>query len=207
MIKMKNLWSLLAIMMAAMVSLSLSSCGSDDNNDDGGGLGSGLKGWYTNLSDVAKQSDFNVINEAIDNEEVLSSYRYGGQIHKHIASYDEFIDSDGAYNDSNASFGRLRFTISTPIYAIRIVDDTTLLFYSAGLYVDGKGSGDVVYKIYAGRIFGNMAYYGSPSYYTYAKVENKLVVSNGDIYTIVDGGLIKDGSSSRWSKYDPSKRY
>ncbi|MDO5482973.1 MAG: hypothetical protein Q4F47_08055 [Bacteroidaceae bacterium] len=203
--KKKCFWSLLTLMMVAMVSLSLSSCG-NDNDEDGGGLGSGLKGWYTNLNDVAKQSDFNVINEAIDNEEVLSSYRYGGQIHKHIASYDEFIGSDGVYSDSNASFGRLRFTISNHINAIRIVDDTTLLFYSAWLYIDGRGSGDVVYKLHAGRIFGNMAYYGTPSYYTYAKVDNKLIVSNGDIYTVVDGGLIKDGSSAKWSKYDPAKR-
>ena len=206
MVNQNKLWNLLAIIMVAMLSIGLSSCG-DDDNDDGGGLGSGLKGWYTNLNEVAKESDFNIINEAIDNEEVLSSYRYGGQIHKHIASYDEFIDSDGFYSDSDASFGRLRFTISTPINAIRIVDDTTLIFYVGWLYIDGKGSGDVVYKLYAGRIFGNMAYYGSPTYYTYAKVENKLVVSNGDIYTIVDGGLIKDGSSGRWSKYDPNKRY
>lgn len=206
MIKLRNQWSLMTIMMAAIVCLSLSSCGGDDD-DNGSGLESGLKGWYTNLSEVAKQSDFNVINEAIDNEEVLSSYRYGGQTHKHIASYDEFIDSDGAYHDSDASFGRLRFTISTPINAIRIVDDSTILFYSAWLYIDGRGLGDTVYKFDAGRIFGNMAYYGTPTYYTYAQVENKLVVSNGDIYTVVDGGLIKDGSSGKWSKYDPNKRY
>jgi len=202
MIKKKKTWSLLHIMMVAMLSICLSSCGDDD---DSAGMGSGLKGWYMNLSEVAKQSDFNIINEAIDNEEVLSSYRYGGQIHKHIASYDEFIDSDGAYSDSDASFGRLRFTISTPINAIRIVDDTTLLSYSAWLYIDGRGTGDIVYRFYAGRIFGNMAYYGTPSYYTYAKVDNKLIVSNGDIYTVVDGGLIKDGSSAKWSKYDPTK--
>lgn len=202
----KYLWSLLTMTIVAMLSVGFVSCG-DDDDDDGGGSSSGLKGWYTNLNDVAKQSDFNIINEAIDNEEVLSSYRYGGQTHKHIASYDEFIDSDGCFNDFDASFGRLRFTISTPINAIRIVDDTTLLFYSAMLYVDGRGPGDAVYKLYAGRIFGNMTYYGTPTYYTYAKVENKLVVSNGDIYTVVDGGLIKDGSSSKWSKYDPNKRY
>ena len=189
--------------MVAIVSIIFVSCGGDDDN---GVTGEGLKGWYTNLNEVAKQSDFNVINEAIDNKEVLSSYRYGGQIHTHIASYDEFIDNDGCYHDSEASFGRLRFTISKNILVIRIVDDKTLLFYSAMLYVDGRGSGDAVYKLYAGRVFGNMAYYGTPTYYTYAKIENKLVVSNGDIYTFVDGGLVKDGSSGRWSKYDPNKR-
>jgi len=191
-------------MMVAMVSLSISSCGNDD--DDGGGTGSGLKGWYTNLNDVAKQSDFNKLNEAINNGEVLSSYRYGGQTHTYVASRDLFIDSDGMYNDSDAYFGRLRFSIQTLINAIRIVDDHTLVFYVAWLYEDGASSDDVIYKLYAGSIFGNMTYYGSGSYYTYVKVENKIVVSNGDIYTVIDGGLILDGSSEKWSKYDPNKR-
>lgn len=204
MVKKENLWSLLTMMLAAIVSLSLSSCGDDD--DDGDGIGSGLKGWYTNLSQVAKQSDFNKLNEAINNNEVLSSYRYGGQTHTYVASRDLFIDSDGMYSDSNAHFGRLRFSIQTPINAIRIGDDTTLLFYVAWLYEDGASSDDVVYKLYGGSIFGNMTYYGTPTYYTYAKVDNKIVVSNGDIYTVVDGGLIKDGSSGRWSKYEPNKR-
>lgn len=204
-IKRKSIWSLLTLMVTAMVSLSLFSCGDDDDDDDN--LGSGLKGWYTELDKVAKESDFDIINEAIDNGELLSSYHYGGETHNHIASYSEFINSDGLYNDWNASFGRLRFTISSSIQAIRIVDDTTLLYYSAMLYVDGRGEGDAIYKLYAGRIFGDMAYYGDPTYYTYAKVDNKIIVSNGDIYTIVDGGLIKDGSSSKWSKYDPTKRH
>lgn len=37
MVKKKNLWSLLAIMMVAMLSLSLSSCGDDDDDEGGGG--------------------------------------------------------------------------------------------------------------------------------------------------------------------------
>lgn len=198
MIKKKNLWRLMPIMMAAIAIIGLSSC----EKLSEGGQGS-LTGWYTDLSQVAKQSDFNAINEAIDNEEVLSSYRTG----KYIASYDLFIGSDGQYNDSAASFGRLRFTIPTVINTIRIVDSNTLIFYVGYLYVDGRGYGDAVYKLYAGRIFGNMAYYGSPTYYTYAKADNKILVSNGDIYTIVDGGLIKDGGSSRLSKYDPTQRH
>lgn len=197
--------NLLVIMMAAMLSVGLLSCGSSDNDE--GGMGSGLKGWYTNLNEVAKQSDFNKINEAIQNEEVLSSYNIGGYKYTYVASRDLFIDGSGMYNDGNAHFGYLRFSIQSCISAIRIVDDTTLLSYIAYLYEDGTRSDDAVYSFYAGLIFGNMTYYGTPIYYTYAKVDNKIVVSNGDIYTIVDGGLVKDGSSGRWSKYDPTKKY
>ena len=194
----------MTIIMVVMLSVGLSSCG---NNDDGDGASSGLKGWYTDLSKVAKQSDFEEINKAIDNNEVLSSYRYGGQIHYHYATRDEFIDSNGCYNDSKASFGRLRFSIFTPIEAIHIVDGNTLLDYNATLYEDGRGPGDAVYRLNAGRIFGNMTYYATPINRTYTILEDKLIVSNGDIYTIVDNGLIPDGSSRRWSKYDPNKRY
>lgn len=197
--------NLLVIMMTAMLSVGLLSCSSSDNGE--GGMGSGLKGWYTNLSEVAKQSDFNKINEAIQNEEVLSSYNIGGYKYTYVASQDLFIDSNGMYDDSNAHFGYLRFSIQSCISAIRIIDDSTLLSYYAYLYEDGASSDDAVYSFYAGSIFGNMTYYGTPTYYTYAKVDNKIVVSNGDIYTIVDGGLVKDGSSGRWSKYDPTKRY
>ena len=85
------------------------------------------------------------------------------------------------------------------------MDDNTLLFYVGYLYEDGSDAGEELYSFYAGSIFGQMTYYGTPSYYTYAKVDNKLIVSNGDIYTVTSNGLIKDGSSDLWSKYEPNK--
>lgn len=189
----------MSVVMVIMLSVGFVSCDGDDSG------GSSLRGWYTDLSYVATQSDFNVINAAINNHEVLSSYRYGGQTHTYVASRDLFINSDGMYNDVEPYLGRLRFSISNPINAIRIVDDSTLLFYVGWLYEDGKGDGDTVYRLYAGSIFGNMAYCGSPLYYSYIRTDNMIIVSNGDIYTIVDGGLVKNGSSSPWSKYDPNR--
>ncbi|MBR3758730.1 MAG: DUF1566 domain-containing protein [Bacteroidaceae bacterium] len=81
-----------------------------------------------------------------------------------------------------------------------------MMFYIGYLYEDGASNNEALYTFYAGSIFGNMTYYGTPTYYTYAKVDNKLIVSNGDIYTVTSDGLIKDGSSALWSKYDPKKR-
>lgn len=192
----KYLVPTLTIMMVMLISLVFISCSKDKDDVSGG-----LTGWYTDLSYVAKQSDFDEINKAIRNNEELSSYRYN----TYVASKDLFL-YDGMYNDSNSHFGRLRFSIHTPINAVRIVDDQTLIFYVAWLYEDGASSDDIVYKLYAGPIFGNMNYCGNGSYYSYVKVENKLVVSNGDIYTIVDGGLILEGSTTKWNKYDPNKR-
>lgn len=182
--------------------LCVTSCGDDEE-----AVNDGLRGWYTNLNAVAEKSDFDEINEAIYNGELLSSYKYGGERHDYIAFRSLFIDGDGHYNDTSAYFGRLRFSIQSFINVIHIIDSSTLLFYIAHLCEDGASSADAVYKLYAGPVFRYMTYYGTPSYYTYTRVDNKIIVSNGDIYTVANGGLIKDGGSSKWSKYDPSKVY
>ena len=189
-----------AFLLSFFILSIMPSCNDDDN-------GNGLNGYYTELSYLPTRSDFFEIENAINNNELLSSYKYGGQTHNYYATKDLFINSDGSYTDSNAHFGRLRFSVNSVINVIKIVDNKTLLFYVGWLYEDGASYEDVVYRFYAGSIFGNMAFYGTPTYYSYIISNNKLVVSNGDIYTIVDGGLVKDGSSSRWSKYDPNKTY
>ncbi|MBO5750403.1 MAG: hypothetical protein J6R36_05605, partial [Bacteroidaceae bacterium] len=161
---------------------------------------------------VANAADFEVINEAIRNEELLYSIR-----NDYVASKKLFLSyySDhfqpGQYYDGENYFGRLRFTIDPYITAINIIDNSTIIYYySSWLWEEGrckeKGN-EIVCKIYAGPIFGNMAYYGSPTYYTYQKVENKIIVTNGDIFTITSSGLIQDGTTSVWSKYDRNKRY
>lgn len=192
----KNLF--LGLLLCSM--FMFSSC-----EDEGltGSTGKGLVGYYTKFDWVAQTSDFDEINEAINNHELLADY---GKYGKYYATYDLFIDEDGCFSTSDNHCGRLRFSVDNFINVIRILDSNTLLFYSASLYVDGMGEGDELYKLYAGPIFGNLTYKDTPSYYTYTVIDNnKIVVSNGDIYTIVDGGLIKDGSSSIWSKYDPTK--
>lgn len=190
------------MMLLAMSMLFASSCKKD--------VSGGLTGWYADLSYPAKQSDFNEINMAIINHELLKSYYYSGEYHNYYATYDLFVDSDGYYSDSDPHCGRLRFSINNAFSAIQIVDGSTLKYFGGGLYVEG-GYGtsgmEPFYKLYAGSIFGNMAYYGTPIYYTYVKSDNKIMVSNGDIYTITNGGLVKDGSSTVLDKYDPSKRY
>ena len=93
---------------------------------------------------------------------------------------------------------------------IHIIDKNTIAIQESScfLHIEGRGNGEPIYKFYAGPIFGNMEYVttGSWNYYTYTYIDtNKIFVSNGDIYTIVDSGLIKDGSSGILSKYDPTK--
>ncbi len=181
-----------------MLTLGLTSCCGDEDSD-------GLKGWYVNKSTVATQSDFTEINKAINNDEVLMSYRRQDV----VASYNLFIKDNGYYSDVDPSCGRLRFKIKTHIRVIHMLNSNTLEEYNASLYVESKKTGKPVYKLYTGTVFGNMAYFDdSPRTYTYTVVDgNKIVVSNGDIYTISSGGLILDGTSGIMTKFDPEQRY
>lgn len=165
-----------------------------------------LTGWYmSDLANVPSQNDFNEINEAIKNREVLKKYSSRDV----IASYSLFIDSEGRYSDYKPEFGRLRFSIDNSVEVIQIVDDSTLKYYIGYLFVvKPSNKKEILYRLYAGSTFGHMAYYSeSCSYYTYTRLDNKLILSNGDIYTLVDGELIKDGGSTAFSKYDPNKEY
>ena len=200
----KSWLQVITILALIILCFRSTSCKKDNENGSDGDNGNRLIGWYADLNRVAKQSDFVEINKAINNHELLSSYPSIGNYY--YASYDLFI-INGMYSDSDAHFGRLRFSIPNPITVYRVLDDQTFLIYNPFLYEDGAGSGEAVYKLYAGSIFGNMTYYDNPTYYTYYKSDNKLFVSNGDIFTITGSGLIKDGSSVVFSKYDPIKRY
>ena len=193
--KIKHLASTLVLIVMGFMFATCSDSDSDSSRNGG------LKGLYLDMNSVAKEADFDEINKAIRNKEVLTSYKYN----EYVASRDLFINSDGSYSDSDSHFGRLRFSIKSFINVVRILDDNTLLFYVGYLYEDGSDAGEELYSFYAGSIFGQMTYYGTPTYYTYAKVDNKLIVSNGDIYTVTSNGLIKDGSSDLWSKYEPNK--
>lgn len=185
-----------------------SSCESD-------GLGKGLTGYYTDLSHAAKASDFDEINEAINNNELLYVFdHYRGEDDYYYATKELFLE-DGMWNDTEHHLGRFRFYLldkgKANMYpVIHIIDKNTIAERgsSCWLYLEGHGDGEPIYKFYAGPIFGNMEYVAHYdwTYYTYTYIAtNKIAVSNGDIYTIVDGGLIKDGDSGVLSKYDPTK--
>ena len=204
--------NMLVFAAVAIIGLGFTSC-KDDEDAPGtsGGTGSGLVGWYTDLSTVAKQSDFNEINKAINNHELLKSYGgHGTPLKEYYATRDLFIWDGGYFSTSDNNCGRLRFSIDGWNNFVRVVDNSTIQRFTGNLCLEGASYGEgkiLAYKLYAGPIFGNMAYYGTGTYYTYVKQGNKIIVTNGDIYTIVDGGLIKDGTSEKLSKYDPSKRY
>lgn len=190
---------------AIAVLMLLSACGKDEKSE------SSLNGWYTDLSSVARTESFNRINQAISDNECIYTTGYSHK-YDYYATPELFFYDDGSWRSSDAHYGTCRF-LPKPgcsINVINIVDRNTLVKYYATLW-DPKtlsGNAEIVGSVYAGLYFGVLVYYdSSPVYYTYALVENKLVVSNGEIYTITSGGLIKDGTGVLLSKYDPSHRF
>lgn len=185
----------------------LSSCGSDSDVEKD--ASNSLIGWYINLKQVATTSDFDRINQAIKDHELLSSYYYDGERHNYYATRDFFFFSDGMWYSSAAHYGACRFLPENYwILVLRIIDNNTLEYLVGYLWDPAKvpNDGIIVGKVYAGKYIGNLVYVETdPLTYTYTRIDNKIVVSNGYIYTIVDGGLIEDGSSGKMSKYDPNK--
>lgn len=201
-----------AIALACVVGLMTTSCEDDEkdgpvsNNESSGALSSGV--WYVAPGGFGSESDLDEINEAIDNHELLSSYRYGGATHNHYAEVAEFVDEEGRFSTYESDLGRLRFTgPADPVHIIHLIDENTLETYSAGLYQDcgpENGEGELrVYRFNGGRHFGAMAYYAYVlGIHTYVKLNNTITDSNGNVYIETAQGL--KTNSGVYTKFKPS---
>lgn len=206
--KMKKLNYFVLAFLAMFTFCTITSCGGDEDLDNG------LKGWYISKKGIPKASDFLFLNVAIEENRRLYSSKYTGDVY---ATRDIFFNSDGSFGNFDYDKGsfedydvKKNWELSKE--AIRIVDNSTAITYGGGLYdkkMNTKNNVVSFYIIDAGKIFGHLDYMGLERVYTYVKVDNKIILSNGDIYTIVDGGLIKEGSnmSEIMTKYDPNKVY
>jgi len=178
------------------VALTLTACGGDDDKDElieEAGDAS-IEAWYKS-GDFATASDFEEINVAIDNHELLSSSRYHGDTYAEVDNF--FFEGGDHFFTADSYLGRLH--LAGPQFTpnvIHIVDDTKIEIYNLDLCKDtgtinSEGSRRI-YHFNAGRHFRKMAYYGTPSTYFYVKTDNKIVVSNGDMYALTAEGLIGD---------------
>ena len=176
----QNLRYLSAFIIVAILSVSFTSC---DKDDEESSKKNSLIGWYV-VDDSPTMS-------ALDRGKMSGTITSG--------KYDrsDFFRSDGSFIDGINGVSAVTYR-----RVIRIIDNTTLLYYDLTLYDDGAGKGDKLYTIYGGQVIGSLAYYAdSPSYYTYIQIGNKITLSTGTIYTIVDEGLIREGSSDIYKKY------
>ncbi len=186
----------------------LSSCEKSEKESEN----NPLLGWYTDLSAVASTDGFERINQAIDNNECIYTTGYSHNYDRY-ATRDLFFEN-GRWESYAAYYGTCRYLpkVGCSITVINIINNNTLIQYGyADLWdPDYLMEQDVIVgRVYAGRNIGNLVYRGSGSAtYTYSQKSNKIVLSNGNIYTITeDGGLIKDGTSRILNKYDPNKEF
>ncbi len=187
------------------------SCSKSDDDKSS----NGLIGWYRNDSYIATTSDFDRVNQAIKDHELLADYRHID----YYATRDLFFDEDGRWCTSTSS-GKYGVCEGIPkskyhwISPMRIINNNTLEYYQgADLWDPDYVPNDALIhgRVYAGEYIGDLVYYCEDeepySTYTYVREGNKIIVTNGDIYTICeDGSLIKDGSSYKLNKYTPSKK-
>lgn len=199
----KCFYRLRAIMMICVIGATLLSCGNEgDSSNTGGDPEKVLTGWYVDLSQTMRYTDFTEINRDI----LLNQQQGANEI-----SVDDFVDSDGWFSflsrKSKQYWNNLRSGITTGgLKVVHIINDNTLAIYYADLYKQGYGRGEELYKFYSGPVFGTLVYKSeSPTFYTYTKDNNKIYVPlAGTIFTITSQGLFEDGTSGVLGKYDPS---
>ena len=203
---------LVILLFAAMCCGGFISC---NKSDDEKSSSNGLIGWYADIDNIATTSDFDRVNQAIKDHELLADYRYID----YYATRDLFFREDGSWCTTGPT-GKYGVCEGIPkskfhwISPIRIVNNNTLEYYvSANLWDPDYVPNDALIhgRVYAGEYIGDLVYYcermESPTTHTYIREGNKIIVSNGDIYTISDdGSLIKDGTSYKLKKYTPTKK-
>ena len=183
--RIKCFWSVLAIMMAAMLSLGLTSCGGDgddDNNGSGGGGDNISEQWYFN-GNPGRAENMKIKIDAtkfFGNELVLNNI------------------INGTYSGISSC-------------VIHIIDKNTLQVLSDD-YVCQNGNGasgkQLLYR-WSSPDFGTLDFYCSnPVTYTYDRYEdNKIYVYTwGKFFTVAGNMLIMDGGDTFYT-YDPETEY
>lgn len=191
--------------------LPLASCQEDDDTN----TASGLTGWYASSADLssysARPSDFQEIEQAIQENRLIGS-TYVDKLHTlyFYASRGMFVFGDGSfgYTENSKHYGDLYGKIKPLRYAIHIIDSKTLKVCTFSMFVDedynNSYNDEKIATIYRGSIFKSISVYCSSTYYSYAKVDNKLICTDGDIYTVMsDGSIVEDGTSSYMKRFDP----
>lgn len=188
--------------------MALMSCSSDD--DDNTVTHDGR--WYiyetqTELDET--QADIKQIADAILNGKTLY---YDWQNKKEVpvyGNYKDFVGSNGKFEYEwlyykNRDYGS---RINDYVRVIQIKDEKTILEYECSLYIVDETSKKPIYKWYSGNVFGEVCYAANsePTVYAYIQMDNVItVLSTGDIYFIVDGGLIQEGSNRTLRKFIPA---
>lgn len=172
---MKKIWMLWGIL--SLVAITLCSC------EEGNELEQ--YGWYYDEVDSYTSEGFDQINLAI---------------HRGDYSRSDLFSDNGMFTGYN-----FIDIIDSQIYVVNIVNKNTLQIGYVWLYDPSyvPPYWTKVAFIDGGMYLGDLVYAEETfKTYTYEKIDNKLYASNGDIYTIGNGTLTKDGKSRAMVKIE-----
>lgn len=194
----KHLWSILTVLAVMLLCVGFASCGGDDDDKKDGYGGnststdSGLIGWYKpqdsgNLEGWLKDGD-TMDFDSQGNVVVYTPVPWGSGV----------IDMDLS-----------SLTRETVYY---IPDDQTIIKYYGYYYKENSsaaGNKELLYRYFCVGLGYVGVYAGATQYYTYWREDNKLYTteSGWSVFTITSTGLIPDGGSTIYVKYDPSQVY
>lgn len=198
---MHKLFSLLALILG--FSLTLTSCGGNDDDPEGSNSNPSGGEWF--CSGFASPADFRTVNQAIDDHELLSTYRYGGSTKKHYAERDAFFQEYGWYSTDQAYWGRLRFVPDNQTAQIwHITDHGTIENYLVMLYPVEDRIGPTYHLVNAGNL-GKLAYTTNiqPTVYSYIKNGDQYILNSGTVLIKSGNTLIKSGTSTSFKRFTP----
>lgn len=174
-------------MLLLCVAFAFVSCGSDDHESVGSQVQSGETGGsQTQSGQKASKNTWYLA------ESDLSSYvsEINAAYNKDASSYYNYVSNEGACLGTS--------------YGIEIINENTLKIWQFYYGVLGcKESLDSEYYVPTNYTIGSdkiIFYAKNSTMYTYVETEGKIIVTNGDIYTITPQGLVKDGSSNALKK-------
>jgi len=194
---MKRFYFLAMMLAAGIMTLTLTACGDDDNKDNDGGAyntstDSGLIGWYR------RQNSGNLEDWAKDGQTLAFDSEGRVVVLESVPWMDDVLE----FNISELA--------TEPVYYIP--DDETFIKYTGQFYKENSlaaGNKELLFRYYCVGLGYVGVYAESTQYYTYWREGNKLYTTEDGwtVYTVTSSGIIPDGTSTLFSKYNPSQEY
>jgi len=141
------------------------------------------------------------IDQAISNHELL----YSKNGYNYYATVDLFVSSDGSMGCIGKKCGRFEGSLESSKTGYQILDDNTICYIDVSIFYDETITNKQYTKyktLYQGVNLKSVSYYIKRIYYTYVKQGNKIVTTTGTVFTLTSDGLIKDGTSIPYVKFD-----
>lgn len=170
--------------------------------------------WYFKNSEIQwsplKKSEFDGLEKLIADDDALYQ-QYGCDDYKFWFFEGRDRVKRESYIDSMLGF--FYFGDFWVTQAVRIVDDSTIVLCKLCSFVDEDIDNyyhrdfKKVVTLFRGKIYKSVSLYVEEEYRTYVKQGNKLMLTNGDVFTDTGNGLILDGESEVRVAKDPAKLF